>query len=53
MEKSAIDHLSHTVKIYQQAEEDFISRRTVLVNSAEVAQNGDTGHILTMERQDA
>ena len=52
-EKSAVDGLRHAVEIYQQAEEDFIGGGTILVNPAQIAQDGDAGHILSMERQDA
>lgn len=48
-----INQLSHTVKVDQQAQEDFVGRGAVLVNPRKIAKNSDAGDILAMERKHA
>lgn len=48
-QRASIDSLGHSVKIDEQTQEHLVSGGTVLVYTAKIAQDGDTGHILAME----
>ncbi len=52
-ERPRIDHFGHTVKIDKKREEDLVGGGAVLMYAAEIAGNGDTGHIFTMKREHA
>ena len=47
-----IDPFRHSVKVDQEAEENLVRRGAIFVNSAEIAENGYAGHILSMKGQD-
>ena len=49
----AVDELRHAIKVNQQAQKNLVGGRTVLVDSGEVAEDGDAGHVLAVEGQDA
>lgn len=50
--EASIYPLGHSVEVDEQAQKNLVRRRTVLVDPAEIAENGDTGHILAVEGQD-
>ena len=50
-QRPRIYHLRHTVKVDEQGEENFISRRAVFVYAAEVAGNSDTRNVFAVESE--
>ena len=48
----AIDHFRHTIEVDQEAEEDFISCRTIFMDPAQITEDGDAWHVLAMKCQD-
>ena len=46
---SGVHTLSHAIKVDQKTEEDLVGGGAVLVDTAEIAQDGDARHVLTME----
>lgn len=49
----AVDELRHAIKVNQQAQKNLVCGRAVLVDAGEVAEDGDAGHVLAVEGQDA
>lgn len=43
--------IGHAIEIDQKAEENFVGSWAILVNAAEIAQNGNARNILAMERK--
>lgn len=41
--------LRHSVKIDKQTQENLVRGRTVFVNPAEIAEDGNAGHIFAMK----
>ena len=53
LQSPAVDHFRHAVKVNQQAQENLVRRRAVLVYAAQIAQNRDAGHVLAVKCNDA
>jgi hypothetical protein len=50
--RASIYPFGHSVEVDEEAQENFISCRTVFVNSAEIAEDRDAGHVFAVEGQD-
>lgn len=53
LERTAVDHFRHAVKVDQQAQKHLIGGGTVLVDSTEIAQDRDARHILPVKSKHA
>ncbi|EZF28224.1 hypothetical protein H101_08094, partial [Trichophyton interdigitale H6] len=53
LQEMRVDGLGHAVKVDEQADEDLVGGRAVLVDAAEVVEDGDAGHILAVKGQHA
>lgn len=51
MHKPKVYYFCHSIKVNQQTQEDFICGRTVFVDSTEITQNCNCGHVFTMKSQ--
>lgn len=52
-QRSTIDLFRHAVEVDEETEEDFVGCRAVLVNAAEIAQDGDARYVLAVKCKDA
>ena len=49
----SIDSLCHSVKVDEKTQEDLVRSGTVFMYTAEIAQNGNARHILSMKSEHA
>lgn len=46
-----VDPLGHAIKVDEKTQEDLVGSGAVLLYAAEIAQNGDAGHVLAVKGQ--